>query len=226
MPFYNEEDNIKRVEKEVSEALDSIEFLEDYEVVCINDGSDDSTLEKLKKIQNPKFRIYNHKNNAGLTAAIQSGIHLARFEIVGYIDSDLQTDPKEFKELLQGIRDGYDHVSGLRGKQKVDFMRTLSSKIGHGVTRLYLRTKLHDTNCPLQVFRKECLSNVTFYKNFHRFLSYLSEMQGYKVKEIPITHRARLAGNSFVSSNPWRRSVEGARLLYVIRWMNKHQLHF
>jgi dolichol-phosphate mannosyltransferase len=220
--LYNEEANVERLEREVTAVLEKIKLVDDYEGIFVNDGLSDQTLCKIKEIKNSKFKIFFHESNYGLTAGIYTGIQQAKYDIVGYIDADLQTNPKDFEKLLKEIKRGYDHASGIRIKQKAGSIRKVSSAIGHGAVKFFLGTKLQDTNCPLQVFKKECLINVTFYKNFHRFLSYLSEMQGYKVKEIPIKHYPRLAGQSYLRSHPWRRVIEGIRLLYIIKWMSKN----
>jgi hypothetical protein len=80
-------------------------------------------------------------------------------------------------------------------------------------------------NCPLKVFRKECLADLTFFNNFHRVLSYLFIMRGYKVKELPVKHYPRLAGESSFGFGVWKRLKEGIRLMYVVRWMKKNRIN-
>lgn len=134
VPVYNEEDNLDRVEKSLSHYL-TICTLSAC-VLLVNDGSRDSSLEKIKAIcgRQPDFFYISSSANHGLSTAIKAGINTAESKYLGYIDADLQTNPEDFNLLLAHITD-YDIVTGIRAKRKDSVFKKLQSKIGNGFRR-------------------------------------------------------------------------------------------
>jgi len=128
IPVYNEEDNLKRVETELTNYLTIAS--RKAKVLFVNDGSKDKSQELIEEIctRNPDFTYISFKKNAGLSAAIKAGFDHADTELIGYIDSDLQTTPEDFNLLLEHI-DEYDLVTGVRANRKDSFVKNMSSKL-------------------------------------------------------------------------------------------------
>ena len=118
IPIYNEEGNIERLHRELTAAL--VEIGRDYEVIAINDGSDDDSYNLLNAIQarDPRWHIIHFRRNFGQTAALSAGFDAARGEVIVTIDADLQNDPRDIQRILDKFDEGYDIVSGWRQERK------------------------------------------------------------------------------------------------------------
>lgn len=134
VPVYNEEDNLDRVEKELSAFLPKA--IVKSCVLFVNDGSKDSSLKKIEAIcdRHSDFFYISSDDNHGLSTAMKAGIDTIESKYTGYIDSDLQTDPEDFNLLLKYAPD-YQLVSGIRAKRKDSVFKKLQSKIANGFRR-------------------------------------------------------------------------------------------
>lgn len=191
VPAYNEEENIFPFYNSVKDSLPDI----DYELIFVNDGSEDKTFEEMKKIQDPRIALLSQEHK-GKDYALYSGIMAAKNGIIATLDADLQSDPAEMPVLLDRLNQGNDFVCGWRSDRKDGIVKKISSKIGNSAQRAVLGIRLHDSNSPMKVFRKECVSDVVFFRHFHRFLVALASIQGFKVCEEKISHLPRRFGKS------------------------------
>jgi len=190
---YNEERNILPLLKEIEGAFKNI----DYELLFVNDGSTDKTLAETDRAKNKRTKIINLAKRQGKSFALYTGLKNTSNEIIATIDADLQNNPKDVLKLLKILRSqGCDFCCGWRHKRNDVFLKRISSKIGHYFTNIFLKTGLHDINCPLMVFKKDCLKKIIFFENFHRFFPALVKFQGYKICEAKIEDRPRLHGKS------------------------------
>ena len=153
VPLYNEEENLLRVEKELSNYLSKAPVKSC--VLFVNDGSTDDSLKLVEEIsaRNKDFKFISFEENRGLSAAIKAGFDYAETPLIGYIDSDLQTDPEDFDLLLEHIGE-YDLVTGLRENRKDSFKKNMSSLIANGIRRSFTHDGMDDTGCPLKVIKQ------------------------------------------------------------------------
>ncbi len=195
IPLYNEEENVEMLDERLSESLKGIGT--DYEVVYVDDGSSDRTLQLLEEIQKKDEHVVvlSLRRNFGQTAAFAAGFDFARGDVVITMDGDLQNDPKDIPRLLEAIKD-YDLVSGWRKKRQDTFSRTFPSKIANWLISKVTGVRLHDYGCSLKAYRREVVKNLKLYGEMHRFIPAVASWYGVRIAEIETTHHPRLRGKS------------------------------
>jgi len=191
---YNEEENLILFYNAVKEALKN----KDYELIIVNDGSTDNTFAILKELlkKDKRLKVINLKHNAGKSFALYTGLKNANNEIIATIDADLENDPKDILKLFEKLNQGYDFINGWRFDRKDGTIKRVSTKIGNYVNNKILKVNLCDNNCPLKVFKKECIEKIIFFKRFHRFIPILVKTQNYKIYEEKVQHFPRQHGKS------------------------------
>jgi len=195
IPIFNESQNIEILAKKIKKSLLSFK----YEVIFINDGSNDDSEIKLKKIikDNQNFYCLNFKRNFGQTAALQAGFEFASGDIIVAMDGDLQNDPSDIPKLIKKINAGYDVVSGWRKNRKDNKLsRVIPSKLANLIISKLSGVKLHDYGCTLKAYRKEVIKNVKLYGEMHRFIPIYACWEGGKVTEVIVKHNKRFHGES------------------------------
>lgn len=221
VPIYNEEDNISRLEKELSDftAKSSVKSC----ILFVNDGSKDKSLPYIVDVCGKHSDLFyiSFAENRGLSAAIKAGIDVAGSKYVGYIDADLQTTPEDF-ELLLPHREEYELVLGIRVGRKDTFGKRLSSKIANGFRRMMTGDGVQDTGCPLKVIKTDYAKRIPFFTGMHRFLPALIQLQKGKVMQIPVRHFDREAGQS--KFHFWNRLVSPFMDCFAFRWMKKRYI--
>ena len=222
IPLFNEEDNIERLIKTVSSSLESNSLVGEYEIVCVDDGSNDATLEKLREFATSRTTVVSLAGNSGQSVALAAGICAAKFAIIGLIDGDLQTTPDDFEELLRVLSEGYDLVNGIRIDRQDPLAKRVSSRVANGLRRMVLGDPFSDIGCPLKVLRKECVDRMTMFDSFHRYLPHLVRMQGYRVTEVAVRHFPRLAGKT--KYGVFDRAWIGLQSLFVVRWLGRNHI--
>ncbi|MEW6739465.1 MAG: glycosyltransferase family 2 protein [Nitrospirota bacterium] len=196
VPLYNEEENVKVLNERLKEVLDNLGT--EYEIIYVDDGSSDRTLNLLEDIQKAdrNVLVLSLRRNFGQTAAFAAGFDFARGDIVITMDGDLQNDPKDIPRLLDAIRD-CDLVSGWRKKRKDTFLtRRLPSMIANWLISKVTGVKLHDYGCSLKAYRRDVVKNLRLYGEMHRFIPAVASWYGVRVAEIETTHHPRLRGKS------------------------------
>ncbi len=194
VPVFNEEDNILPLYDEIKEAMKD----EPYEIIFVDDGSTDSTYEKIKKLHENDKRVKCIKftRNFGKTAALMAGFEEAKGEYIVTMDGDLQNDPSDIPSIIKML-DEYDAVNGWRYTRKDPFLsKKLPSKISNAISRWVTGLKLHDFNCGLKAYRKEVIKDLELFGEMHRYIPAVIAWKGYKVGEMKVKHRARKYGES------------------------------
>lgn len=197
VPLYNEEDNIDFLYEMLVESLNTLGCL--WEVIFVDDGSTDSSFERLSRIANldRKVKIIRFVRNFGQTAGLAAGIDYASGDVIIPMDADLQNDPADIRLLLAKLNEGYDVVSGWRKERKDGlFSRLVPSFLANILISAISGVKLHDYGCSLKAYRKEVIKDVRLYGEMHRFVPIYANWMGGKVAEIPVTHHARQYGKS------------------------------
>ena len=193
VPVFNEEENLKRVEQELTNYIKIA--TKKTKILFVNDGSKDKSQQLIEEIctNNSDFSFISFEKNCGLSAAITAGFKHTETELVGYIDSDLQTAPEDFNLLLAEI-ENYELVTGVRANRKDSFVKNMSSTIANGIRRAFTHDGMDDTGCPLKVIKTDFAKNIPMFKGLHRFLPAMILLQNGRIKQIPVQHFPRLAG--------------------------------
>lgn len=223
VPVYNEEDNLKRVEQELSKYIKIA--TKKTKVLFVNDGSKDNSQQLIEEIcsQKSDFSYIEFKQNCGLSAAISAGFNCCDTEFVGYIDSDLQTAPEDFNLLLEEIGEN-DLVTGVRANRKDSFVKNMSSTIANGIRRSFTNDGMDDTGCPLKVIKTEYAKNIPMFKGLHRFLPAMILLQNGKTKQIPVQHFPRIAGEA--KYGLWNRLFGPLMDCFAYLWMKKKYINY
>lgn len=201
VPAHNEEDNIAELLRQTMEALKKI--TENFEIIVIDDGSNDNTfhIANEKACGDKRITVVRHQHKKGKSLSLCSGFKLAKGDIVVMMDADLQYSPHEIQCLLEPFKKGYDVVNGYRDYGRYKRSRTLLSKIyNHLTSHLLGRSKVHDLNCGFKAFRKEVIKRLirefTWREGIHRYLINLCAFLGYKIAEVNVSLRTRKRGQS------------------------------
>ena len=197
VPLYNEEESLPHLVQQLTEALRPSG--EHFELVLVNDGSSDRSAEVLSELsgQVPELVAVLLRKNYGQTAAMAAGFDVAQGEVIVSLDGDLQNDPADIPMLLSTLREGYDLVSGWRHqRQDAALQRKLPSRIANRLIGRVTGVKLHDYGCSLKAYRREVLADMRLYGELHRFLPALAFIEGARITEVKVNHRARQFGSS------------------------------
>lgn len=226
IPVYNEEDNVYTLEERLRAYLPSTHAGGQPScTLFVNDGSTDASPERIREIceRNPHFYWLDLARNSGLSAAMKAGIDAAESEYVGYMDADLQTAPEDFDLLLPHMTE-YEMTMGIRTGRKDSFVKNMSSRIANGFRRMMTHDGVEDTGCPLKVIRTAYAKRIPFFTGMHRFLPALIQLQGARVKQVPVRHFPRVAGKS--KYHLWNRLVGPFLDCFAYRWMRKRYIDY
>ncbi len=197
VPLYNEEESLPHLVEQLLAALRPSG--ERFELVLVNDGSSDRTAEVLERLSQdiPELVGVLLRKNYGQTAAMAAGFDVAQGEVIVSLDGDLQNDPADIPMLLAKLREGYDLVSGWRHqRQDAALQRKLPSKIANRLIGRVTGVRLHDYGCSLKAYSRDVLSDMRLYGELHRFLPALAFIEGARITEVKVNHRARQFGSS------------------------------
>ncbi|MFC1630487.1 glycosyltransferase family 2 protein [Pseudomonadota bacterium] len=199
IPVQNEEENIRLLIDEVRQSLDGVL---DYELIYVNDGSTDSTLEILEDYRSgfPLLRIFSHQTGAGQSTAVRTGIIHAKSPVIATLDGDGQNDPADIPALYQALIANADTgvllVNGYRKERKDTFIKRISSKLANAIRGWLLDDDTPDTGCGLKVFSRQAYLEIPFFDHLHRFLPAMMINGGGKVMSVEVNHRERQLGSS------------------------------
>ena len=223
VPVYNEEENLERVETELSNYLKIASV--PTSVLFVNDGSKDNSQTLIENIckRNEAFEYILFKENKGLSAAIKAGFDYTDTELVGYIDSDLQTTPEDFNLLLEHI-DCHELVTGVRSNRKDSFVKNMSSKIANGIRRAFTHDGMDDTGCPLKIIKTDYAKRIPMFRGLHRFLPAMIMLQNGRIKQVTVQHFPRLAGTA--KFGLWNRLLGPLMDCFAYLWMKKKYINY
>ena len=198
IPVYNEEANLDALHQELTETLAASGHT--YEIILVDDGSQDRSFERLAAIQaaDPRVRVIQFRKNFGQTAAFAAGFAAARGRLIVTSDGDLQNDPRDIAGMVDRLeREDVDIVCGWRKDRKDAWInRRLPSVIANRLISWATGVRLNDYGCSLKVFRSEVVKPLRLYGELHRFLPALASEMGVRIAEQPVNHRPRVAGRS------------------------------
>ena len=223
VPVYNEELNLKRVEKEL---LSFIKIAKKKTTILfINDGSTDNSQQIIEDIcqKNIEFRFIHFKGNKGLSTALKAGFDNIDTPLLGYIDADLQTSPKDFNILLNHT-EHYDLVTGIRTQRKDSLIKKISSKISNKIRTIFTNDGMEDSCCPLKIIKTDCAKKIPMFKGLHRFLPAMVLLQKGTVLQIPIQHFPRIAGKTKFGIR--NRLLGPITDCFAYLWMKKKYINY
>lgn len=227
IPAYNEADSLP----ELCGAIDKVlgeRFAGDYEIILIDDGSDDNTQSVVTDIRQEisQIRYAQFRRNYGKAAALMEGFKRADGKYVITMDADLQDDPREIPELVELLQSGYDLVSGWKKERKDPLSKKIPSRLFNAVTRWTTGIPIHDFNCGLKAYRKEVVKNISIHGELHRYIPVIAHFMGYSVTEKVVRHHPRLYGKTkYGIARFFRGFFDFITVLFLSRY-TKRPMHF
>jgi dolichol-phosphate mannosyltransferase len=219
VPFYNEADNLSGLIQEIDAMLGALN--QPAEIILVNDGSTDGFK---RQATSPGFLIrwLDLTRNSGQSAAMYYGMQAARGDFIILLDADLQNDPMDAPLLWRKLVDEkLDMVTGVRKNRNDTWVRRISSRIANRVRGALLQDHTSDTGCTLKVVRREAAQRLPGWIGMHRFMPALVLSSGYKIGEMPVSHRARYSGVSKVAGG--KRAVRATIDLLGMLWLSRRQ---
>lgn len=224
--IYNEELNIAPLVEQLDASLSNI----NHEVLFVDDGSSDQSIEEILKAKEscPHYKLIEFRRNFGQSSAIAAGIEYAEGEYIATIDGDLQNDPSDIPwmlEMLEGSK--FDVIAGKRAnRQDKAFTRKVPSLIANWIIRKSTKLNIEDYGCTLRVFRSEIAKSMGLYGELHRFIPILLHLQGARIHQVDVKHHHRIHGESKYGLN---RTFKVLSDLILMLFINKYMvkpMHF
>jgi len=221
IPLFNEADSLPELMAWIHRVMQSNNF--SYEVIMIDDGSDDNSWGTIANLRNeyPSLKGIKFQRNYGKSAALNEGFKAAQGEIVITMDADLQDSPEEIPEFVEMItKQGYHLVSGWK-KRRYDntFTKNIPSKIYNAVARKSSGIQLHDFNCGIKAYQLKVVKSIEVFGEMHRYIPILAKWAGFKkIGEKVVVHQARKYGTTKFG---WERFVNGFLDLMTIQFLSK-----
>ncbi|MCM2294297.1 glycosyltransferase family 2 protein [Allorhizobium sp. BGMRC 0089] len=224
VPMKNEADNIDLMISEIEAACEG----DIFEAIFIDDGSTDTTLERLKQAAavKPWLRILHHPSSGGQSAAVHSGVQAARGAVICTMDGDGQNPPAEIPRLVAPLLAANAPatlalVAGQRAKRQDTWSKKIASKLANAIRQSLLNDKTRDTGCGLKAFRRDVFLELPFFNHMHRYLPALFSAYGWQVAHVDVSHRHRHAGSS--NYNNLQRALVGIYDLIGVIWLIKRR---
>jgi glycosyltransferase involved in cell wall biosynthesis len=194
VPLYNEAENIPPLFEALRAALAGIE----YELILVDDGSQDGTPDRVKALADARTHLLVFARNFGQTSALAAGIAEARGEYIVTLDGDLQNDPADIPMMLAKLQEEkLDIVVGYRANRRDGMvLRKIPSKIANAIIKLTTKIEVNDYGCTLKLFKRDIAKQLDLYGELHRFIPILAKLYGAKMAEVPVRHHARRFGVS------------------------------
>ena len=229
--LYNENESLRELTEWIDRAIaqSNIAGIE-YEVLMIDDGSDDGSWDTIKELSavNPHIRAYSFRRNYGKSAALQTGFREAAGDVVITMDADLQDSPDEIPELYRMIKeDGYDLVSGWKKVRHDNTLtKNIPSKIYNFTARKVTGLKLHDMNCGLKAYRGDVVKEIEVYGDMHRYIPYIAKNAGFtKIDEKVVVHRKRKYGKSKFGMSRFFNGFLDLMTIWFLSGFGKKPMH-
>ena len=192
VPVHNESGNVESLITEIHRALDGRAF----EMVFVDDASTDDTRARLIELKErfPMLRVIGHRNNAGQSRAIRSGIMAARAPVIGTLDGDGQNDPADLPDLYRQL--SLKMVMGRRTKRKDTAWKRFGSSFANKIRKRLLRDDCDDAGCGVKAIYREAFLRLPYFDHIHRYVPALMQAEGFDVEYRDVNHRERRSGTS------------------------------
>ncbi|MDH6343491.1 glycosyltransferase involved in cell wall biosynthesis [Parabacteroides sp. PFB2-12] len=228
IPLYNEAESLPELNAWIERVMDENGF--SYEVIYVDDGSNDGSwdvIEALKK-KNDRVSGIKFRRNYGKSPGLHCGFKRAEGDVVITMDADLQDSPDEIPELYRMIKEeGYDMVSGWKKKRYDPLSKTIPTKLFNATARSFSGVKLHDFNCGLKSYDKRVVKNIEIYNDMHRYIPYLAKNAGFnRIGEKVVQHQARKYGSSKFGLSRFFNGYLDLLTLWFTSRFGKKPMHF
>ena len=221
---YNEEKNVVPLTEKIAESLKGL----DYEVIYVDDGSTDSTVQNILSIKDPHVVLIRFKKNYGQSSALAAGIDYATGDYIITLDGDMQNDPADIPMMIKVAQEGdWDLVAGIRKNRKDGFfIRKIPSKIANHIIRKTTGVKMIDNGCALKVFKRDIAKSISLYGELHRFIAVMAALEGATITQVVVNHFPRIHGQSkYGLSRTFKVISDLILLLFIKRYLQK-PMHF
>ncbi len=227
IPIKDERENLIPLLTGLFKVMDSHEASRSrpYEILFVDDGSSDGSSDELDRLaaQHRQVLVFHLDRNYGKTCALDAGFKQSSGDLIIEIDGDLQQDSDDILKLLP-LTDSYDLVCGWRQQRQDGLVKKMSSRIANRVRNAFTHDGVHDTGCPLKIFRRPVLERLYLFEGMHRFFPALALMHGFTVTEVPVRHYARIHGVSKYGMG--NRLFKSLYDLIAVRWMQNRVLRY
>ena len=219
----NEEANIKPLLEAVRSALYKI----DYEIVLVDDGSEDKTRQQVLEYADERTVLVELRKNYGQSTAMTAGIDFSTGVYVALLDGDLQNDPTDIPAMLELLKkEDWDVVAGNRANRKDGFLlRRIPSIIANSLIRRMTGVFIKDYGCTLKIFKREIAEELGLYGELHRFIPVLAKLQGARITQVDVKHHARQFGRSKYGINRTFRVISDLILMIFMRRYMQKPMH-
>ena len=230
IPFYNEAENLPILIKRLVEVGEKIS--REYEIVLVDDGSIDNSFTNLKsqisnlKSKSQNLKLLKHRKRLGKGQALRTGLEQSKGDIIVFMDADLQDDPEDLPKFLKKIENGYDFINGVRVGRRDNLVIKMYSILAKYFLRIFLNSPYTDINCGYKAFKREILSDFTFYGNNFRFFPLAVFYNGYKVAEIEVKNNPRQFGKSKFGSGKLVIGIFDTLTAFFLYKFAERPLHF
>ena len=229
VPLFNEEESLPKLFEWIERVMNDHGYT--FEVIFVNDGSNDNSWEVIESLQklSSNIRGIKFRHNYGKSPALYCGFKAAKGDVVITMDADLQDSPDEIPELYSMIKnENYDLVSGWK-KKRYDstFTKNIPSKLYNATARKVTGLKLHDMNCGLKAYRNEVVKNIEVYGEMHRYIPFLAKNAGFtRIGEKVVEHRKRQFGETKFGLNRFVNGYLDLMTLWFLSRFGKKPMHF
>ncbi|NVJ64014.1 MAG: glycosyltransferase family 2 protein [Flavobacteriaceae bacterium] len=229
IPLLNEEESLRELYNWIASVMQSNSF--SYEVIFIDDGSDDGSWNLIEELSEKHSEIKGIKfsKNFGKSQALDAGFELAEGEVIITMDADLQDNPEEIPMLFQMIKhQGYQLVSGWK-KKRFDsvLLKNIPSKLFNWAARKTSGIKLHDFNCGIKAYKNEVVKNIKVTGEMHRYIPVLAKNAGYSnIGEHIVKHQARKYGKTKFGMSRFVNGFLDLITIWFVGKFGKRPMHF
>ncbi|VAW12724.1 Glycosyl transferase, group 2 family [hydrothermal vent metagenome] len=228
IPLFNEEESLPELAAWIEKVMVENNFT--YEVIMIDDGSNDNSWDVIEKLSqgNPNIKGIKFRRNYGKSAALFSGFDAVQGDVVISMDADLQDSPDEIPGLYRMVtEEKYDMVSGWKKKRYDPFIKNSTSKLFNLTARAVSGIKLHDFNCGLKAYRKAVVKSIEVYGEMHRYIPILAKYAGFvKIGEMVVQHQARKYGKTKFGIERFINGFLDLLSVTFISKFSKRPMHF
>ena len=235
IPVYNEEGSLRKLYDEIKKNIENsgkeehIWTVNEYEILFINDGSDDFSEQIIKELikEDGKVHLISFRKNFGKAAALEAGFRHCSGDIIFTMDADLQDDPAEIPKFIDKLEEGYDLVSGWKYNRQDPLEKRIPSKLFNKVTAVMSGVALHDFNCGFKAYRKEVVKGIDVYGEFHRYIPVFAKRKGFKIAEIKVHHNKREYGKSKYGFERYTRGLlDSISSVFLLKYYDKPMYFF
>lgn len=199
VPVHNEAGNAANLAREIAAALDG----RAYEMIFVNDASTDTTVEELAALRSeiPELRILTHRQNAGQSRAIRTGVMHARAPVIATLDGDGQNDPADLPKLYRQLTRpdapaDLAMVMGRRAKRQDTAWKRFGSRFANNIRQKLLKDGCDDSGCGIKAVKRNIFLQLPYFDHIHRYMPAMIRAEGFLAEFVDVNHRGRIHGAS------------------------------